>query len=124
VTFYIILLLLIISIPIILFIKGFANNKYTANSNGFSQAGVMVNYSDKTLTINKRKFSVNQVTGIRMKNLESGRKGNSRAMRVTIELDDFDYPSHKIMFLTAGQGEQFMQRISTALRKAGGPSFT
>ncbi|PZX49115.1 hypothetical protein [Algoriphagus chordae] len=108
---------------IFLFFKGFSNSKHMASDTEYSQAGVTVNFSEQSLTLKNKKFNVSQVTGIKMKHNESGRRGNSKAMNVFIELDDFDYPSHKIMFLSSGQGEKFMQRLSIALRKAGGPNF-
>ncbi|AEV31274.1 hypothetical protein Oweho_0252 [Owenweeksia hongkongensis DSM 17368] len=122
-TFVYLIFAIIIGVLIYLFTKGFSNSKYTANENEFSQAGVTVNFNEQTLSFKNKKFNVNQVTRLRMNHFESGRRGNSKAMNVIIELDDFDCPSHKIMFLSSGQGQKFMQRFSTALRKAGGPSF-
>ena len=55
---------------------------------------------------------------------ETRRNASSKAKNVIIEVDDFKKPNHKVLFVTSGQAEKFMQRLSTALRKAGGPNFT
>lgn len=104
-----------------LFYKGV---HYTANDQEFKQAGVHINFTRGTIYIKGRRYEVKQVTGIRMDALTSSHKhGNSIAKTVTIELDDFAKPHHKILFISKGHARKFMQRLSVALRKAGGPSF-
>ncbi len=108
-----------------LFFKGFSNTRYTANENEFKQGGVTVDFKNQTINIKGHSYSVNQITGMRTKSFESTRRhGDSRAKNVIIEVDDFKKPTHKILFVTSGQAEKFMQRLSIALRKAGGPNFT
>lgn len=108
-----------------LFFKGFSNTKYTADDNEYKQAGVIVNFKNQTIQINGHSYNVNQVTGVRMKDFarETSRNASSKAKNVIIEVDDFKKPHHKVVFVTSGQAEKFMQRISTALRKAGGPNL-
>ena len=108
-----------------LFYKGFSNTRYTADENEFQQGGIVINFKNQTIKINDHLYKVNQVTGIRMKAFEreTRRNASSKAKNVIIEVDDFKNPMHKVLFVTSGQAEKFMQRLSTALRKAGGPSF-
>ncbi len=105
------------------FFKGFSNTRFTANENEFTQGGVVVNFKNKTINIKGNLYNVNQITGMRTKAFSSERRGDSKAKNVIIEIDDFKRPTHKILFITSGQAEKFMQRLSTALRKAGGPNF-
>ncbi len=104
-----------------IYLKG---KKYAANDNEFKQSGVDVNFGNKTITIKNKTYNVNQVTGIRWEALTSNHKhGDSQMKVVIIDIDDFDKPHHKISFMSKGHAEKFVQRLSTALRKAGGPSF-
>lgn len=117
--FFTIIIIVALGIIGYLFLKGFLNTRYTVNENEFKQGGVTVNFKDRTININGHSFGVDQVTGMRYRSFSS----NSKAKNVIIEIDDFKRPRHKIVFLSSGQSEKFMQRLSTALRKAGGPSF-
>ena len=92
------------------------SNSYTANEHEFKQAGVRVQFKEEKITINGRTYNVNEVQG-----LEIQQRGN--ASYVIINIDDFNKPVHKIGVSGRGNGEKLMQRLSTALRKAGGPSF-
>ena len=97
---------------------------YTADDREFKQAGVRINFADRTITVKGKTYKAGQVTGIRMDALTSShRHGNSIAKTVTIELDDFAKPQHKIVFISKGHSRKFMQRLSVALRKAGGRDF-
>ncbi|WP_276483047.1 hypothetical protein [Paraflavitalea pollutisoli] len=83
----------------------------------FEQHGVKVHFLDKTITIRSHTYHVNQVTGIKSI-LGGSLKG------VEIQVDDFKKPIHKISIGGFGKAqEKFAQRLSVALRKAGGPSF-
>lgn len=92
------------------------SNTYTANDKLFSQAGVKIDFTDKTITIKGKKYDVNAVQGVSI--TDKGRGGSI----ITINVDDFKKPVHKIG-ISAGGGAKFMQRLFTALRKADGPSF-
>lgn len=110
---------------IFLFSVSISNSFYSESETEYKQAGVIVNYVDKTISIKGKVFGVNQVTGMRYKSFESThRHGDSKAKIVLIEIDDMKYPVHKILFITPSHADKFLQRLSVALRKAGGPSFT
>ncbi len=105
----------------LLFFKGV---HYTVDDREFKQAGVRINFANNTITVKGKTYRAGQVTGIRMDALTSSHKhGNSMAKTVTIELDDFKKPQHKILFISKGHSRKFMQRLSVALRKAGGRDF-
>ena len=101
-----------------------ANKPFTnADENTFSQNGVTVDFANGRITINGHSYSVNQVTGIRS---EMGGKALVKSMSVVIKVDDFNKPIHKVVFKGFDgiqKSEEFMQRLTIALRKAGGPSF-
>jgi hypothetical protein len=124
--FFTFIIVAIVGIFGYLFFKGFSNTRFTADENEFKQGGVTVNFKKQTIEINGNNYNVNQVTGIRTKAFqrETRRNASSKAKNVIIEVDDFKKPTHKVLFVTSGQAEKFMQRLSTALRKAGGPNFT
>jgi hypothetical protein len=105
----------------LLFFKGV---HYTVDDREFKQAGVRINFANNTITVKGKTYRVGQVTGIRMEAFtRSHRHGNSIAKTVTIDLDDFSKPHHKVLFISKGHSRKFMQRLSIALRKAGGPDF-
>lgn len=88
--------------------------------NSFEQHGVKVNFKEGTITIKNYTYNVNQVTAIRT----VYGSGLTTAKGVEIEVDDFKKPVHKIVVGGFGNNQQnFAQRLSVALRKAGGPSF-
>lgn len=118
-------LILIIIVAIIIYVRiYFKGKKYVANDNEFKQSDVTVNFGNRTIKIKNKTYNVNQVTGIRWEALTSSHKhGDSQMKTVVIDLDDFEKPHHKISFMSKGHAEKFIQRLSTALRKAGGPSF-
>lgn len=91
-------------------------NSYVANDQEFKQNGVRVVFADRTITIGKRTYSVDKVKGIRWERV-------ANSSHVTIEVDDFDKPIHKIGVVGPKGAEVLQQRICTALRKANGPSF-
>ena len=104
-----------------IYLKG---RKYVANEKEFKQSGVTVDFIKKTIQIGGKTYGVNQVTGIKWRALTSSHKhGDSQMKTVVIDIDDFEKPHHKISFMSGGHAEKFVQRLSTALRKAGGPSF-
>lgn len=120
-TFLILFFLLIFLFYGYLIYKGIS---FTANEHLFKQAGVIVNFKDGTITIKGKPYKASQVTGIRMSAFESTHKyGESSAKNVFISLDDFNKPQHKILFISNGHARKFMQRLATAIRKAGGRDF-
>lgn len=91
----------------------------------FAQAGVSVEFKSGTIRIKEHTYKVNQVTGILAEPYTSSQKhSGSQAWKVIIEVDDFKKPRHQMNFLSRKKANEFTQRLSTALRKAGGPSFS
>lgn len=103
----------LLSIPTYFIWKYRKDNTYTADEKGFLQAGILILYAARTITIGDKTYGVDDVKGIRLE----------RGSNVVIEVDDFDKPVHKISFWLVPTAEKLQQRICTALRKAGGPSF-
>ncbi|WP_298354372.1 hypothetical protein [Runella sp.] len=98
----------------------------TLDENTFAQNGVSVNFSAGQITINGRTYPVSQVTGIRSETHQPKGERWLRTGTVLIEMDDLQYPIHKVKFSGGNSfdhAKEFMQRLSVALRKAGGPSF-
>jgi citrate lyase gamma subunit len=62
-------------------------------------------------------YDVDQVQGIERKFITAVRT------QVLIKVDDFKTPIHKIEIMGKGADDKFVQRLSAALRKAGGNSF-
>lgn len=90
--------------------------RYKATATEFSQCGVHVDFETHKIRIGRHLYSVEDVQGLESKASGSG-------MLVYIKVDDFKKPIHTIRVMGYKSGERFMQRLSTALRKAGGPSF-
>lgn len=104
-----------------LYLKGVS---FTVDERLFKQAGVIIDFYDHTITLKGKTLPVGKVTGISMEAFTSTRKhGDSMAKRVTINLDDFSKPQCHILFISKGHARNFMQRVATALRKAGGRDF-
>jgi hypothetical protein len=106
----------------------FTSNVVKANTDYFQQAGVKVDFRQKTITIKNKAYDVGSVTGINTITTSGGR-GMGDAIRSTIgiveiKMDDFKKPIHRVE-ISGGQGraDDFVQRLTTALRKAGGPDF-
>ena len=113
------LILLIVAALAFFFFKIFSSSSMTANDDGFSQAGVSVNYRSRKITIRGRTYDVDAVQGIEYKKI------SNFGTEVKIKVDDFKKPVHNIGVTgIGGEGEKFVQRLETALRKAGGPSFS
>lgn len=119
--YFYLLIAAVIVYYIYIYIRG---SRYSLNEKEFKQGNITVNFIQKTIQIKSKTYSVNQVTGIQWRALTSSRKhGDSQMKTVVIDLDDFERPHYKMSFMSQGQAEKFVQRLSTALRKAGGPSF-
>jgi hypothetical protein len=103
--------------------KGAKNSKPTFDDHHFKQGDVEVEFATGKIRIRNYTYNVNQVTGISSRPFMQNRHGNSRAWKAIIEIDDFKKPSHTIEFFSLKSANEFTQRLSTALRKAGGPSF-
>ena len=100
-------------------------NKFTANDNSFSQNGVTVDFTSGSLLLGARTFPVHSITGIKTDEVHR-REKLLRTATVKIEIDDLSYPVHQVTFLgfsAHDQAQAFAQRLSVAVRKAGGPSF-
>ena len=115
---YVIFGLIILPYAIYLISKALLNTQYSTNENEFRQGKVTVNFQEQTVDIGTHKYNVGQVTGLRIKQVGSG-----YGRYVVIEVDDIKKPVHKIVFLNQTLAEKNAQRLSVALRKAGGPSF-
>lgn len=88
-----------------------------ADNDHFAQAGVKVVFNTGQIMIKGKTYDVGQVTGIERERVTAVRT------KVLIKVDDFQTPVHKIEIMGRGADDKFVQRLSAALRKAGGPSF-
>lgn len=87
---------------------------YKNSDDGFSQAGVSVNYGKKTISIKRKTYSVDAVSGISFRQpLDDG------TTLVAIKVQDMKKPVHEIMFNESGSAQTFVERLSLALSKAG-----
>lgn len=83
----------------------------------FSQAGVVVDYTARTITINGKNYPVNAVRG-----LSWGHEYNRSVAHIT--MTDLEIPVHKINFnYHMDAAKIFIARLEAALDKAGGPHF-
>ena len=98
------------------------------DENSFSQNGVRVDFVAQTITIGKYSYPATAVTGIKTNTVVSGKATIvANTGFVNIEVDDFKKPVHKIVFngfSVQKDTAEFAHRLSIALRKAGGTSFT
>ena len=90
---------------------------YKSTDEMFEQNGVRVLYGPGVLIIKGKQFKANQVTSVNII-----RKGNIR-VEASIQLEDINNPIMKVAFMRYSTAEKFMQRFSTALRKAGGSNL-
>ena len=118
----IIVFMIIAAIGTVYFVWGaFSQSRLVLSDDSFEQYGVKVDFKKETITINNHTYNVNQVTGIRT--ITGG--AVNRMEGVEIQVDDFKNPVHKIGVGSFGGAQQkFAQRLSLALRKAGGPDFS
>ena len=114
-----IFILLLFGLPLIIIAYKIARtSRYKATANTFQQAGVKVIFDEGKIIINGKTYSVNDVQGLEWQDWSRISK------RIIIKVDDLHYPLHKIGIMGFNDaGGKFVQRLSTALRKAGGPSF-
>lgn len=106
------------------FVKG--NTSLIVDENSFTQNGVRVDFNEKTITINGYPYNVELIKGISYEKKEPRGEKLLRTAEVKIQVDDFKKPVHIISFggfNSHKNADEFMQRISMALRKTGGPSF-
>ena len=97
------------------------------DENSFYQNGVRVDFAASTISIGKHTYPVNKVTGIRANTQQSKHLIGANGGNVEIEVDDFVKPVHKVIFngySVDKDTKEFAQRLSIAIRKAGGTSFT
>ncbi|MFT3932172.1 MAG: hypothetical protein QM726_01045 [Chitinophagaceae bacterium] len=104
--------------------KSAKSSNLTFDDHHFKQGNVEVIFSAGTIKINNYTYNVNQVTRISSEPYTTNSHGNSRAYKAIIEVDDFKKPRHQMEFFSRKKAEEFTQRLCTAIRKAGGPSFT
>ena len=100
-------------------------NKFIADDSSFSQKGVTVDFASGNLILGTRTFPVHSITAIKTDEVHR-REKLLRTATVKIEIDDLGYPIHQVNFLgfsAHDQAQVFAQRLSVAVRKAGGPSF-
>ncbi len=124
-TYVILILAALLLWAIVKFVKGLQNGKVIADDVHFKQANVEVVFASGEIIIKGNSYKVDQVTGLLAEaNSSTQKHGNSMAWNAIIEVDDFKKPRHKINFLSRNKANEFTQRLSVALRKAGGPSFS
>lgn len=105
-------------------VKAMKNAKVIADENHFKQADVEVEFRTGKIRIKNHDYTVNQVTGISAEPYTNSHKhGASKGWKAIIEVDDFKKPRHEMVFMSRKKANEFTQRLCTALRKAGGPSF-
>jgi hypothetical protein len=97
------------------------------DENSFYQNGVKVDFVQQTISIGKHTYPVEKVTGIKAHTIVRDKASiMANVGSVDIEVDDFVKPVHSINFngySVQKDTKEFAQRLSVALRKAGGPSF-
>ncbi|MBO0929811.1 hypothetical protein [Fibrella aquatilis] len=96
------------------------NRKFVDNPEYFQQAGVTVNYNKGTIQFGKHIYTVSQVRGIKSIIEDSGISGR---VIVNVEVADMTKPVHTIIVTNQQQGRSFINRLSLAISKAGGPNF-
>lgn len=113
-----VLFIIIVVVALIVYVLSSSGSKPIVSDDVFQQYGVSVNFKKGTISIGKHIYNVNQVTGIRTVNEHLKLRG------VEIQVDDFIKPIHKVAVPgNTKTTEMFAQRLSVALRKAGGPNF-
>lgn len=93
---------------------------YKADETMFSQAGVTVYLKRQKIAINGREFEIDAVTNVRTR---PPLRDRPLAYDCVISLKDFSLPEHRVRFVNSTKANQFMQRLTTAIEKAGGPTF-
>lgn len=101
--------------------KRFSAGVYSANDKQFSQAGVTVDFEKKKITIKGREFGIDQITKVRTR---PPLINKAMAYDCVISISDFKLPEHRITFASSTAANKFMQRLITAIERAGGPSFS
>ncbi len=104
--------------------KSAKSSKLTFNDHHFKQGDVEVEFATGVIKIKNYAYNVSQVTGLSSEPYTQNSHGSSRAWKAVIEIDDFKKPRHEMEFFSRKKATEFTQRLSTALRKAGGPSFS
>ena len=110
-----------VALIVYVFAHYLGKNSYKNDDQMFSQAGVTVKYSEASILIKSRTYPVAAVTGIRW---VSGKGQHGNISEAVITVNDMTQPTHKVSFITPAAAESFVQRLSLALQKAGGPTFT
>lgn len=100
--------------------RRFKAGTFIANDTLFSQAGVVVYFKKGIIQIKGKDFNLNVVTNIRT---EPPPRNQTMAYDCVLSLNDFILPEHRIRFVNEKNANQFMQRLCTAIEKAGGPVF-
>lgn len=111
-----VIILLALIVVIFIFKLFFVDTKHKSTSNSFSQAGVTVNFDNKTVTLKGRNFDIGDITSI---SREYNDKGHRNGGVVYIEVSDFKKPIYIFQFLTRGAVNKFYSRVGLALEKAG-----
>jgi len=104
--------------------KSVKSSKLEFDEHHFKQGDVEIIFATGEIKIGKYSYKVDQITGISSEPYSSNSHGNSRAYKAIIEVDDFKKPRHQMEFFSRKKAEEFTQRLCTAIRKAGGPSFS
>lgn len=111
-------IIMIVGAILLVVFKIVTTSSFKASDEAFEQAGVKVVFNTGKITIRGNTYNVEEVQGI------SSRIISKFGTEVFIKVDDFKKPIHKIGISGFnGAGEKFIQRLSTALRKAGGHDF-
>ena len=101
--------------------RRFKAGTYIANDTMFSQAGIIVYFQKQKISYKGRDYGINAVTNVQT---EPPPRDQTMAYDCVISLSDFKTPEIRLRFINRGQANKFMQRLCTAIEKAGGPSYS
>lgn len=92
-----------------------SESKFVENDNIFSQAGVVVDYSKKTIAIGKRTFSVDDIKEVSWHPSSYIRNYPS----ICIEIYSFESPINEVTFINEPYAaREFLSRLKMAIKKA------
>lgn len=91
----------------------------TLNANTFAQAGVVVDFGQRTIRVDGKTYPVDRVRSLRWE-----REWNRSFAYITVA--DLATPVHRVRFngqWNANAAQTFVARLEQAIAQAGGPSF-
>jgi len=94
--------------------------RFSFENRSFQQAGVRVDYANQTISIGNSTYAVSEVVSVRsvVRPTPVGEQ-----VAVNIEVANLAKPVHVIVIIGKPNADSFTRKLTTALRKAGGPRF-